>query len=448
MEIRTLSNRLKATLRGGGGALLLCLCLTACSSSDDEENVEPQLQISPVALSLDRGEGNAETLSLTCNTEWTATASADWLTVTPASGSGNASVVVMTNEENPEPEMRSATVTVTAGGLKKTVSVTQDAGISLNVTPTEATMPSGGTQAVTFDITTDVAWSISGAPDWLSLSAYEGFGNATVTATAIEANYSPNIRSATLTVTAESRTATIKIRQGIYQNSSDVSVTDEIILSDGWAMEFDFNSMVEGYYFATISPEELMQLDKQGLQSYIVNNGNVYTPDVNVLFSVERMSPESKTVVCILPFSASGGSAAFGDVFTRQVTTKQAGCLWDATVSLSYRNAWVANISMDGLCEKFYMAYYNDSYAAEIEQYPNSAIAYLIKQSMADMPTYNLVAVWGVGSNSELGYHISTDYATAYGWAKPHKASGKKAGTLSVAKVAELKEHLRVVLVK
>ena len=63
MEMRTLSNRLKATLRGGG-ALLLCLCLTACSSSDDEENVGPQLQVSPVALSFDRDEGDAETLSL------------------------------------------------------------------------------------------------------------------------------------------------------------------------------------------------------------------------------------------------------------------------------------------------------------------------------------------------------------------------------------------------
>ena len=473
MEMRTLSNRLKATLRGGG-ALLLCLCLTACSSSDDEENVEPQLQVSPVALSFDRDEGDAETLSLTCNTEWTATASADWLTVTPASGSGNASVVVMTNEENPEPEMRSATVTVTAGGLKKTVNVTQDAGANLSVTPTETTLSAEEGSTATFDIATDVEWRIGSGPDWLSLSTRYGNGNGTVTITATQANDTEEDRTATLTVKAGRRTAEVRVTQKSFRNSISMAEKSEIVLSSGWEIVFEFASLVDGYYYLRLTPEEFDGLTEQELQTRVILRGKDVATKNNVVYS-DNESAETESVVCCLPYSTFTGTTTYGEMYVRRIKTKPTNCDWDARVRINYNSTqsrWEADINMEPACDKYYEVIYVGSSAINFNEYSDLEVAevikalidsgditannasgsYYINQTASDYACF--WATWGVNRDGEFSGNIARDFDTHYGWAKPHKAaksteSGSTGAKASVeAKLAELKQYLRVVRMK
>ena len=419
-----------------------------------------------MALSLDRGEGNAETLSLTCNTEWTATASADWLTVTPASGSGNASVVVMTNEENPEPEMRSATVTVTAGGLKKTVSVTQDAGANLSVTPTDTIIGSGQGATVTITITTDETWAISDIPDWLTISTDKGNGNATITVTTLEANYSPNLRTAHLTIEAGGRTAKVKIMQGTYQNENSIKVADEIVLSDGWAVTLDFGTSVDGYYVDAIDAETFDRLDQEALKIYLMLNGSNQTPEQN-LYYTGNIRPNTEMVLCCLPYSNQNGMT-YGDIMTKSITTKQR--LNMCEIDLSYRfSQWSVTINKYPLCDSFYFLYWADEYATENSETPSSLIAFIISdmassgelRPISESGPYSLDATnaclavaWGIFSDGSVSSTLSREYRTAYWPGKPHKApkasesDRTKLKALSTAKLDELKKHLRVVRMK
>lgn len=105
----------------------------ACGNEDDPGKTptppapEASLEVSPLELVF-AAEGEAKSITLTSNVDWKITASSDWLEFSPESGVAAENVsVTVTAAENAGEEARTATLTVTAGKLKKTVNVSQDA---------------------------------------------------------------------------------------------------------------------------------------------------------------------------------------------------------------------------------------------------------------------------------------------------------------------------------
>ena len=80
-------------------------------------------------------EGGSYELKFTSNRDWKVTYSENWLSVSPASGSSAEGPLTVTiaADPNSEQESRTATVTITAGGVSKTVTVSQAGAIADDV---------------------------------------------------------------------------------------------------------------------------------------------------------------------------------------------------------------------------------------------------------------------------------------------------------------------------
>ena len=90
---------------------------------------EPHLEVNKTSLSLNATSGSA-TFTVLANYDWNVSDNASWLSVSPASGEASlsATTVTVTAENNTDyTSSRSAVITVTAGGLTKTINVTQEA---------------------------------------------------------------------------------------------------------------------------------------------------------------------------------------------------------------------------------------------------------------------------------------------------------------------------------
>ena len=110
----------------------LCLCtlwtvILVCACN--KPTPEPIIEIAtPTTVDVASGSQTA-TISFTANNPWTATSSNGWCKVSPASGaaSDKAATVTVTLDPNEAFEPRTATVTIKAGGIEKTVTITQAA---------------------------------------------------------------------------------------------------------------------------------------------------------------------------------------------------------------------------------------------------------------------------------------------------------------------------------
>ena len=73
--------------------------------------------------------GDTKTINISSNASWTAESTAPWLKLSPASGNGDGKLTV-TAEANTENKVRTATVTIVVGGIRKEITVKQDAATS------------------------------------------------------------------------------------------------------------------------------------------------------------------------------------------------------------------------------------------------------------------------------------------------------------------------------
>ena len=172
------------------------------------------LEISPSVLEF-VCTGETKAVAITTEDAWTASTTAEWIGLDQSEGQGDATVGV-TLGENPEYVQRQATVAfVTAGGVQTTLIVRQEASPDphfLEVSPLSFQFGKDGGEAE-INIGCDTDWIIGLACDWLSVSQYEGTGNATVSLIA-----EPN-------ALMEPRTFAFPVKSGDL--CFDVSVTQE-----------------------------------------------------------------------------------------------------------------------------------------------------------------------------------------------------------------------------
>jgi len=157
-------------------------------------------------------ESGSTTFTVESNTSWTVSYDTDWLlSVYPQSGNNNGTLTV-TYSENTTTSQRTGTITVTGGGSPKTVTVTQEAALTiLTVTPSNrsATKDSGST---TFTVESNTNWTVSDNAAWLTVSPASGNNNGTLTATYSE-NTTTSQRTGTITVTGGGKTSKVNVTQ-------------------------------------------------------------------------------------------------------------------------------------------------------------------------------------------------------------------------------------------
>lgn len=450
-------------------ALLAATFAASCSSSDDPE---PTLSVSPTSLQFEATGNGSANVDVQSNTKWTMTTTESWLSLSQRQGSGNATVEINVAEDNPEPVSRTAEITVTAGDLIKTIRATQKAGLSLSVSPSDPQLSADKGASVNFEITTNSSWSISGIPEWISLTATQGTGNTSITITTTEKNFSEKERTAELTVSAGNKTAKVKVIQAPSFADIHVNTANEITMSDGWYADLVFDKNVLGYHEAYYQEYALSVKTEEDIYNEVLEETSQSAKETAYAVGSD-FTPGKNYIYCCIPYTGDGKSRKYGPMLIKRFTTKSSSNYCDALVTAKYSYPyWRCNISKQKRCHHYYRLLAVNESADFFNIFPSILLAKEINEWINDKvnhPNYDyylndgttnytkesdeysfLIWTWGVDDNNEFSGNISKAYASTGSNAKTKKnvkfiapQGASKAKSFKKPKTAEIEKFAK-----
>lgn len=220
--------------------------------------LDTHLTVSPLDIVVGEEEGSFNIL-IQSNSDWQIVENSDWLYTDPIAGTNIDSILVY-YENNINGIQRTTSITVLCSDLSETVTVTQDGATPyLSVTPPNQAVGSeeGNT---TFEITSNINWSITDDADWLVVSPSNGSNDDTITADYEE---NPTIDSRTATITASGN--------GLIET---VTVTQEAGTSIGGDFEIPSETQLVGNFPNPFNPTTRIQyeLNKSGFVQIEIYN--------------------------------------------------------------------------------------------------------------------------------------------------------------------------------
>ena len=261
-------NTLIKTLAAVAAGLLALACT---------KPIETQLSLSEKAANFENAANLEKTVKVTCNVDWTVSCTESWVSLSPASGTGDGSfkITVTPNEAFSE---RTAVVKVVAAEKSAEVQVTQFANVpSVAITPasTDAVAAAGGTVEVT--VTSNTDWTVTSSQDWAQVSPASGSKSGKFTVT-VAANAAFEERSATITATAQDKTAEITIKQQANVRSLEIAPATTNVANAGGTVEVTVTANTN---WTVTLPEEAAWL-KADVKEGEGNGKVVFTVEANV----------------------------------------------------------------------------------------------------------------------------------------------------------------------
>ena len=117
-------------------------------------------------------DGGTQSFTFTCNRDWSASSTESWVTLSPSSGTAadGGITVKITCSANTTYDVRTATITVRAEELCETITVTQDTGIGLIVSPTSFDLTNAA-QEIEVEVQKNVQYAVTideASKSWIS----------------------------------------------------------------------------------------------------------------------------------------------------------------------------------------------------------------------------------------------------------------------------------------
>ena len=210
-------------------ALVFAICFTACEKA-------PFVTMNgPRSYSFIR-DGGTQSFTFTCNRDWSVSSSESWIRVSPSSGSksDNDVNVTITCSPNTTYDPRNATITVRVEELTETISVTQETGLGLLVSPTTFDLTNAA-QDIEIEVQKNVQYSIKiddACKSWISLNGTKALSSEKVTFS-IAANDSYDNREGKITFkqTDGDLVQTVTVRQsqtnGMFITTPEYNLSNE-----------------------------------------------------------------------------------------------------------------------------------------------------------------------------------------------------------------------------
>ncbi|MFT5667394.1 MAG: hypothetical protein ACI9DK_001588 [Vicingaceae bacterium] len=185
---------------------------------------------SPDTVFIGIASGEVATFNIAASGSWTVNSPNNWLVLNTLVGNVNGILTATTTSINSSTNPRIATLTIsdTANNLIDTLVIVQ-AGTTGNIVinPSNITLPSSANGTGSFNVTSDINWSISGKPTWLNLSTSNGINNAVV-----------NVSSNSINQTGSNRVATLLI-SGLGAVSKAINITQVDANSTAFLLSVD-----------------------------------------------------------------------------------------------------------------------------------------------------------------------------------------------------------------
>ena len=238
------------------------------------KEAEPELTVSTSAMEFGTAQ---ETKSFTFNTNknWKITTDGSlWFEVSPKSGEASKDAISVNVKcyENTQYQSRTGNITISAGGLTKTIKVTQAAAVkvvSLSVSTTSLSVAGQGGTA-SFTVTCNDNWTITDIPDYVTVSQTSGTESAsavTVTVTAKQ-NFFYNSRNKSFTVKAGDKVTYISVNQnGVTSYSIGSQVSKAGDLQDGQPYIIESNKHAGLYWKWQSSNLKYCKWNSAGVQT-------------------------------------------------------------------------------------------------------------------------------------------------------------------------------------
>lgn len=394
-------------------------------------------------------EGGSQTIQVTSNSGWHVSGNQSWLTVNPISGNAPTSgsetkTVTLSANENVTKDARSCTLTFTTSDNKTstTVSVSQKKPIPViqinGVKDAElAPFPglfdgkSGIDYKETITVTSNVSWNLSGVPDWVNVSPSNGNGTVQMTIYPKSENPLASTRTATITISGEGVTATLRVQQ--LGGVPDVRVTPANLIAlynqIGWELKGEGN--VDKYQMICVTEAVFnRKTDKELLEDLRTDEAEKFSNEPIFFYSKDSygnsISQNTTYYICTVAYDEKDNAGEL--VKTKITTPAYTDYNNDAFVSFSdigcNSSMFQFTITKEGFCNTYHVIYgnlpstfvnYNKVlYAFEINYYLKNKKKHWLATE------YNLEIVTDYPNSHTFTHYTSTlttrPVAVAYGW--------------------------------
>lgn len=181
-------------------------------------------------------DGGTQSFTFSCNKDWNVSSSESWIRVSPSSGKAadGEITVTITCSPNTTYDPRSATITVKVAELMETISVSQDTGLGLVVSPTSFDLTNAA-QTIEIEIQKNVNYSVEiddACKEWIKRGGTKALSTDKVSFNISEnASYDNREGKIVFKQADGSLTQTVTVRQGqtngLFITTSEYSLSNE-----------------------------------------------------------------------------------------------------------------------------------------------------------------------------------------------------------------------------
>lgn len=176
-------------------------------------------------------EGGTYTAELKSNGDWTIGSTAEWLTVSPTSGNGDATLTFIA-PPNLTGQVRNQKITATTKDNTASMTISQVAGddpvpepyITLTPNSMLGDWEGGSFQVI---VQANIAWTVTGLPEWMDCSTMEGSGDDTLYMT-MRPFIEMSTREAFITFGDDNTSAQFHVRQSGMSSEHILTVTPDM----------------------------------------------------------------------------------------------------------------------------------------------------------------------------------------------------------------------------
>ena len=291
-----------------------------------QEEGDSKLSVSSTTVNFN-SSGGEKVVTINCNTDWDVSGSNDWLSVEKISDQS----IKLLAQKNESSEKMEANINVytTDGECTQEIKVTVAASeIKLSLSGLDAPFDAAKGSIETaqeLKITCGSAWTISGKPDWLDISALSGTGTSIVKVWPNRANNSSDDLKATLTVHSgnESAPKTVVQRAGrekaCYAKPSNImNFTYDLV------MNFNCGSNTKFFYIRAFKTSALSRYTDEELVKSVLDEEAAWDrttyeeADLAICFG-EDLEPNTSYTIVTVSYSKED---KLGDVIKYEVKTK------------------------------------------------------------------------------------------------------------------------------